>query len=174
MSSLASIVHRAMPIYAWAPKGYREMMAMPRNARLSMKDVQPALFKVEDFDWGDVYDINEKINRTAKYHKDDPGTDTWGPWRLIDGVRVGDCEDFAVHKLQFMMANGYDRGALRLAICLTEHKELHCVLLMYLSDGDAIILDNRNKGLWRKSKYLKYTWLSEEWPGHGFWWRKLT
>ncbi len=174
MPSLASVVYQVMPTYAWAPKGYREMLAKPRKAYLSMKGVKPSLFKVEDFDWDEVYDINEQINHTAKYLKDAPGKDVWGPWRLIDGVRVGDCEDYAVHKLQFMMAKGYDRGALRLAICRTEHNELHCVLLVYLSDGDAVILDNRNKTLWRKSKYLEYTWLAEEWPGHCFWWRKMT
>ena len=174
MSSLASIVHRAMPIYAWAPKGYREMMAKPHNARLSMKGVKLALFKVEDFNWDEVYDINEQINRFAKYYPDAPEKDIWGPWRLIDGVRVGDCEDFAVHKLQFLMEKGYDRGALRLAICLTEHKELHCVLLIYMSDDDAVILDNRTEGLWRKSRRPKYIWIAEEWPGHDFWWRKLT
>ena len=174
MPSLASLVHRATPIFAWAPKGYRDMLTKPRYVHLSMKDVRPALHRAEDFDWDGLFDINEQINRSARYRKDAPGKDTWGTWGLVDGVRVGDCEDYAVHKLRLAMSRGYNRGAMRLATCLTERGEPHCVLLVYLSDGDAIILDNRTEGLWRKSKRPSYTWLAEEWPGHDFWWKKLT
>lgn len=174
MPSLASLLHQVTPVFAWAPKGYREMMAKPRNARFSLLGVRPSMFKVEDFDWDGLWDINERVNRSAKFHPDAPGKDVWGPWTLLNGFRVGDCEDYAVHKLQSAMARGYARGGLRLATCLTETGEAHCVLLVYLSDGDAIILDNRTDGLWRKSRKPSYTWIAEEWPGHDFWWRKLS
>ncbi len=174
MPSLSSLFARALPVIAYSPKGFRVMMAKARYAHLSMKGVRPALYNLRDFYWDGAFDINEQVNRSATYRADVPGNDTWGAWEVVDGVRVGDCENFATHKLQLAMARGYNRGALRLATCLTERGEPHCVLLMYLSDGDAVILDNRTDALWRKSMRPGYTWLSEEWPGHGYWWKKMS
>ncbi len=175
MVSLAQTIHTATPIFAWAPKGYREMMAKTRFEYLSMSGVRPALLRKDQLNWSELSDVTESINRSAVYAKDEPGKDTWGPWHLVNGLRAGDCEDYAVHKLQRLLAIGYPRGALRLAVCRVGYmQEYHCVLLVYLDDGDAVILDNRTEGLWRKSRRPGYTWVSEEWPGRDFWWRKLT
>lgn len=174
MSSLAQIIGGAIPIFAWAPKGYRAMMKLSRYKRLSMAGVRSAVLDHKQLNWPDLFDVNEGVNRSAMYVADLPGKDVWGPWRLVNGKRVGDCEDYAVHKLQRLAAMGYPRGALRLAVCRVGPKQIpHCVLLVYLDDGDAIIMDNRTEGLWRKSGSFDHTWVSEEWPGRGFWWRKL-
>ncbi len=163
-------------MFAWAPKGYREMMAKPRYKHLSMKGVRSATAVSKDqHNWLSLADVNEEVNRSAMYVEDEPGKDVWGPWRLVDGLRTGDCDDYAVHKLQRLNALGYPRGALRLAVCQTGLSQLyHCVLLVYMDDGDAVILDNRTDGLWLKNIHRGYAWISEEWPGHDFWWRKLT
>lgn len=174
MPSLAKIIGAATPIFAWAPKGYREMMKLPRYKHLSMWGVRPAVLAKHQLNWTAFAEITEQVNRAARYKADKPGKDVWGPWKLIDGLRTGDCEDYAVHKLQAFVARGYPRGALRLAVCrVGQSKGYHCVLLVYLDDGDALILDNKTEGLWRKSRRPDYTWISEEWPGRDFWWRKL-
>ncbi len=175
MASLSQTVHTAMPCFAWAPKGYREMIAKPRFKHLSMWKVQPALLRLDQLDWSVLARATEMVNRSAVHVKDEAGKDVWGPWRLVNGLRAGDCDDYAVHKLQYLLHCGLPRGALRLAVCRVGlAQEYHCVLLVYLDDGDAVILDNRTEGLWRKSRRPDYTWVSEEWPGHDFWWRKLS
>ena len=163
-----------MPI-AWAPKGYREMMALPRYHHLSMGGVPTGVITRDRLDWSELEGVNESVNRSAVYVADEPGKDVWGPWRLVNGLRAGDCDDYAVYKLQRLVALRYPRGALRLAVCQVGLTQLyHCVLLVYLANGDAVILDNRGDGLWLKSLRKGYLWVSEEWPGHDFWWRKLT
>ncbi len=162
------------PIFTWAPKGYREMMAKVRYKHLSMWGVRSAVLGKGQLDWSALADVNESVNRSAVYVADKPGNDVWGPWRLVNGLRAGDCDDYAVHKLQRLVNRGCPRGALRLAVCQIGLSQLyHCVLLVYLDDGDAVIMDNRGDGLWLKSLRPGYTWISEEWPGHDFWWRKL-
>ncbi len=171
MTSLAQTIES----FAWAPRGYREMMKLPRYQHLSMEGVREALLSKDQFDWSALADVNEGVNRFAVYVADEPGKDVWGPWRLVNGLRAGDCEDYAVHKLQALVARGYPRGALRLAICRPRYSRVyHCVLLVYLDDGNAVILDNRTDGLWPVNRHPSYEWTSEEWPGRGFWWRKLT
>jgi predicted transglutaminase-like cysteine proteinase len=174
MPSLAQAIGIATPIFAWAPKGYREMMKLPRYQHLSMWKVRPdGLANSSHLKWA-LAEVTEQVNRSAMYVADDPGKDVWGPWKLVNGFRVGDCDDYAVHKLQALVARGYPRGALRLAICQIGLSQVyHCVLLVYLDDGDAVILDNRTESLWRKRQRGNYIWISEEWPGHDFWWRKL-
>ncbi len=163
-----------MPI-AWAPKGYREMMALPRYRHLSMGGVPTGVITADRLDWAVLSEVNEEVNHSAVYVADEPGKDVWGPWRLVNGLRAGDCDDYAVHKLQRLVALRYPRGALRLAVCQVGLTQLyHCVLLVYLANSDAVILDNRGDGLWLKSLRKGYLWVSEEWPGHDFWWRKLT
>lgn len=175
MPSLSSIIGAATPVFAWAPKGYREMIAKPRFKHLSMWGVRAAVLRKDQLDWSVLAQATEAVNRSAVYAEDEPGKDVWGPWRLVDGLRVGDCDDYAVHKLQYLLRCGLPRGALRLAVCRVGYlQEYHCVLLVYLDDGDAVILDNRTEGLWRKSRVAGYTWVSEEYPGHDFWWRKLS
>ena len=175
MPSLAKVVHSVMPIFAWAPKGYREMIKLPRYQHLSMEGVRAAVITRDQINWDELADVTESINRSATYVADEPGKDVWGPWKLVNGVRVGDCDEYAVHKLQALVARKYPRGALRLAVCrVGPMKIYHCVLLVYLDDGDAVILDNLTSSLWRKSQRSGYVWISEEWTGRDFWWRKLS
>ncbi len=175
MATLAQTVHTTMTLFAWAPKGYREMIKLPRFQHLSMWGVRKASLTKNQLNWTELYNVTETINRSAMYAVDQPGKDTWGPWKLVNGLRSGDCDDYAVHKLQRLIAMKYPRGALRLAVCRVGHFEsYHCVLLVYLSNGDAVILDNRTDALWLKSKRKDYKWVSEECPGRDFWWSKLS
>ncbi len=174
MTSLVQTL--GMSAVAWAPRGYREMMKLQRYHHLSMRGVRDVKLSKAQLDWTVLHDVNDGVNHSALYATEQPGEDVWGPWKLVNGLRTGDCEDYAIHKLQRLVAQRYPRGALRLAICHARglRRVYHCVLLVYLSDGDAVILDNRTDGLWLKSRRPEYTWVSEEWPGRDFWWRKLS
>lgn len=81
---------------------------------------------------GDVNQI-KYVGDAQKYRK----ADFWTA--IIDS---GDCEDYAIAKLQRLLLRGWPVQALHLACCWTETKEYHAVLVVDTPQG-AFILDNR-------------------------------
>lgn len=63
-------------------------------------------------------------------------------WERID-AGGGDCEDYALGKLNALLARGWPIAALRLACCYVETGEYHGVLLADLG-GQTYVLDNRH------------------------------
>lgn len=158
---------------AWSPKGYRDLVA--RDPLLSMRGVKPTSVAMDGGKWKHLSDVNTKINTMAVFANDPPGQDKWGPFRMLDGVRVGDCDDFAVHKLKALIASGWPRGSLRLTVCKTESGDYHCVLLVSLIGLPDACLDNRGYGVWMidSGPPARYTWISQEEPGQWYWWRSM-
>jgi predicted transglutaminase-like cysteine proteinase len=96
-------------------------------------------------------DVNRRVTPLAE----PPGSDDWRP---IDGTGAGDCEDFALTYAAALLAAGVPRGALELALALTEDGEPHVVLAVATSAG-TVVLDNRAPTPlpWRR---LPYRWLA--------------
>lgn len=63
-------------------------------------------------------------------------------WREAD-AQGGDCEDFAIAKLNQLVARGWSVAALRLATVWTERNDYHAVLVVRTGSGD-VVLDNRH------------------------------
>lgn len=169
MVSLKEVAQRS-----WAPKGYLEMMRTPEYQHLSQEGISPETVDLNKDNWEFLHRHNAKVNKFASYRADLPGRDQWGIWTLVNGLRRGDCDDYAVAKLDLLVKAGWPRGALRLAVCrvgLTQ--TYHCVLLVYGSNGKVAVLDNRSSGLYYKDATSRYEWISEESPGETFWWRKI-
>jgi predicted transglutaminase-like cysteine proteinase len=111
--------------------------------------------------------VNKEINAAIRY-RDDVDKDFWEV-----GGSEGDCEDFAIRKLQ-ELTRGFDfpRGALTLAACRLDRGRGHAVLLVH-SDKGVYVLDNLTPRVlpWRK---LPYRWVAREEPGSPFrLWRAL-
>jgi len=165
-----------------APRGYREFIR--EKPFMSMVGHEMAEVKIGVDRWEALNRFNILVNNQAVYYPDEPGKDRWGPWRIINGLRRGDCEDYAIHKLQALVANDWPRGACRLTICeVMSQKNLlnyrdkpvyHCVLLVYEINKGALILDNRRNKIIRVGVGAanEYRWIAEEWPDHKMW-RKL-
>ena len=158
---------------AWAPKGYRDLVV--GDPLLSMKGVKPARVMMTGGKWAELSMLNARINRMAMHVNDPPGQDKWGPFRMLNGMKVGDCDDFAVHKLRALIAAGWPRGALLLSVCQLSDGQYHCVLLVQCVGLPAACLDNRSDGIWDvdSAGTLEYTWVSQEMPGNGYWWRNM-
>lgn len=172
MASLSDIM---TGLLTWAPKGYREFIK--QKPFMSVEKVLPETVALGGDIWDFLLAINKFINEQAIYLADKKGEDRWGPWTLVNGLRRGDCEDYAIHKLQALIANGFPRGACRLAICkIKSTGQYHCVLLVYETGREPLVLDNRSPKVLRKGVGATndYEWIAEEFPGHGFWWRKLS
>ena len=64
-------------------------------------------------------------------------------WERITDEDAGDCEDFALGKLNRLLDLGWPIECLRLACCYVEDGGYHAVLAVMLEDGSDLILDNR-------------------------------
>lgn len=83
-------------------------------------------------------------------------------WRIVEQPGPGDCEDYALTWREELARTGLPRGAMDIAVVLTEQQEVHAVLVVHTDKG-SIVLDNRHDRPlpWRR---LPYAWLALE-PG---------
>lgn len=105
--------------------------------------------------------VNKEINAAIQY-REDPSRDVWEV-----GGQEGDCEDFAIRKLQVLtQQHGFPRGALTLSACRLDRGRGHAVLLVH-SDRGVYVMDNLTPRIlpWRK---LPYKWVAREEPGAPF------
>src|SRR3546814_7245367 len=112
--------------------------------------------------------VNKRVNAALRY-RDDADEDLWEV-----GGHEGDCEDFAIRKLQELTRGyGFPRGALTLAACRLDPGRGHAGLLVH-SDKGVYVMDNLTPRVlpWRK---LPYGWVAREEPGAPFrLWRALS
>src|SRR3546814_515145 len=93
--------------------------------------------------------VNKRVNAALRY-RDDADEDLWEV-----GGHEGDCEDFAIRKLQELTRGyGFPRGALTLAACRLDRGRGHAVLLVH-SDKGVYVMDNLTPRVlpWRKLPY---------------------
>lgn len=111
--------------------------------------------------------VNQDVNAAMTY-RDDADRDFWEV-----GGAEGDCEDFAIRKLQELVRDyGFPRGALTLTACRLDRGRGHAVLLVH-SDRGVYVMDNLSPRVlpWRR---LPYSWVAREEPGSPFrLWRAL-
>ena len=156
---------------AWPPNGYSDLVR--RDPSLTIEHVRPSVVPTRLL--YQIPRINEEVNSTYGYVRDLPGYDVWGWWRTRWQNKVGDCDDFAVEKLRRLIQAGLPRGALLLTVCRAENGVGHCIL-MAMTSSTKLVMDNRFLDV-RDIKLhpvKSYTWISQEWPGRKFWWRKLS
>jgi predicted transglutaminase-like cysteine proteinase len=91
-------------------------------------------------DYDVLKNINSEVN-ALPYIKDPIryGLQEW--WDRIDN-KGGDCEDFALGKLNRLLKEGFKIEQLRMATCWVETGEYHAVLAVDL-DNTQYVLDNR-------------------------------
>ena len=113
-----------------------------------------------------LVEVQDRVNRLIYFRPESKDV-----WQL--GVLAGDCEDFAISKLDILCGEyGWPRSALTLAACYTERGQGHAVLLAHTHKG-VYVLDNRRAEVkpWHR---LPYRWIAREEPGAPFGlWRKL-
>ncbi|MGF1594435.1 MAG: transglutaminase-like cysteine peptidase [Kiloniellaceae bacterium] len=123
----------------------------------SFSPCRVASTKVREAELGQVHRL---VNESVQFRNEPK--DIWEP-----AGSWGDCEDFAIRKLQILMEDfGWPRGALTLAVCRIETGQRHAVLLAHTSRG-VYALDNRQAFVlpWRA---LDYRWQAREEAGSPF------
>lgn len=93
--------------------------------------------------------INTLTNAAIDYRREAAGNNDW---RVLPDA--GDCEDYAVTKMSFLVAVGFPRAALLLAAVVTDKGEHHMVLVAQTVDG-SLALDSRIDPIlpWRDTQY---------------------
>lgn len=109
--------------------------------------------------------INREVNQRIIYRSDKEIFGESEFWAVAK--EYGDCEDFALVKLETLLDHGWDRVNLRLTTCWTETREYHAVLTVETNHG-TYVLDNRFDKVvpWA---ILRYKWHKREIPGSGMW-----
>jgi hypothetical protein len=92
----------------------------------------------------DLQLVNDEVN-AFPYVSDAARYKTSEFWARID-AEGGDCEDFALGKLNRLLKLGWPIDRLRLACCYVETDEYHAVLSVR-GDDREYILDNRFPGV---------------------------
>ncbi len=88
-------------------------------------------------------------------------------WTPLEGRGRGDCDDFALTKLNWLTQLGWPRDALRLTLATLPDGEYHLVLAVRTDRGDYILDNLRSLPIpWTA---LPYRWLGQEIPTSGAW-----
>lgn len=146
-----------------------------RKPRLAMRSYEPSQAAAGRDSTATLYRVQEAVNASIRYQADAPGRDRWGVlgWRKIWGltgrrwIRVGDCDDYAVAKLERLLVDF--GGSLRLVMC-RYGRIAHLVLAVQTTET-TFILDNRQSGIWSWDdvRFSDYRWIAASVPGRLRW-----
>jgi predicted transglutaminase-like cysteine proteinase len=132
-------------------------VANPRAQRQS----RPALKEI----WPLLISVNDRINRAMIERTDQEtyGVSEYWTMPLESGLRVGDCEDYALEKRHALIAAGVPAEALSIAVVTTVRGDTHAVLLAATDHGEYV-LDNLSAWIvpWTKAGY---TWRERQVAG---------
>ena len=87
--------------------------------------------------------INASVNDAHEYQTDKSGYRIDDYWAIMTGSEKGDCEDFALTKMQALIDAGYPVKNLQIAIVGTGTFVDHAVLIIQTVNRGTLVLDNR-------------------------------
>lgn len=113
--------------------------------------------------WTELQDVNRRINREIKPLTDSEAFGRYEYWTLplsMDGVAVGDCEDYALEKRRELISRGWPESSLLLAAAMAPGYGRHAILVVVTDQGDYV-LDNLNDDVkpWFSTGY---TWQTRQ------------
>ena len=69
----------------------------------------------------------------------------------------GDCEDYAIAKASALLALGYRREDMRIAVFSRPHRKADHAVLVVRHEGSQLVLDNANRWIYPLGKDVAYT-----------------
>ena len=90
-----------------------------------------------------VKEIQAAVNSEHAYKSDASGYGIGDFWDFMSAGQSGDCEDFALTKMQDLIDYGVEVKNLRLMLCEVSTGQHHAVLAIITSNRGTLILDNR-------------------------------
>jgi predicted transglutaminase-like cysteine proteinase len=100
--------------------------------------------------------INNDINKSVKYLTDDENYKTPEYWVIAE--RIGDCEDYALRKLEECIKAGIDAKNCCLATCWVENDGGYHAVLVVKDNEHLYVLDNRFNYVYEMTDDNGYKW----------------
>jgi predicted transglutaminase-like cysteine proteinase len=124
---------------------------------LCTNDVENDPMHITAEKWAELGSIQELVNTSHDYENDASGKEIGDDWRVMGEGEAGDCEDFALTKINELIDAGWPVGNLQMATCYTETGGYHAVVLIRTSNMGNLILDNRYENIMFQNN-LDYRW----------------
>ena len=117
--------------------------------------------------------MNVTVNASIEPRPDGLGgsIETWSLPLEHSGPASGDCEDYALEKQHLLIARGWPRSMLRLAVALHPKLGTHAVLIATTADGD-FVLDNLSSKV-RRWNQTGYVFLARQSPDDDLVWHAV-
>jgi Bacterial transglutaminase-like cysteine proteinase BTLCP len=133
----------------------------------------PGVIVIDLPHWNQLEQVQVEVDRKVQYVSDMQrfGVEDW--WE--PATDKGDCEDIVLTKRQRLMDLGWPADALRIAVVLDQHGELHAVLtvdvLSQQGKPATYVLDSHFEHVepWQYFGQYGYTWLERSKPGSTQW-----
>jgi predicted transglutaminase-like cysteine proteinase len=91
-----------------------------------------------------IKEINLDVNSSHEYQSDSSGWRVQEYWDIMSAGEKGDCEDFALTKMQALLDYGVGVEHLQIATCAVEQGlGWHAVLMIQTQNRGTLVLDNR-------------------------------
>ena len=113
-------------------------------------------------------EVNLAVNRAIRYRSDDKVFGRAEFWTVVADGDAGDCEDFALTKLQRLLDRGFPREAMRLAIVHRPRDGIRHAVLTVETDRGTYVLDSSYNRVVAWSDLPYTNWMREN-PGHERW-----
>jgi len=91
--------------------------------------------------------VQRQVNTEHRYRTDQSGYNVGDHWAIMGEGDSGDCEDFALTKMQMLLDAGYAAKNLQLATGITETGQGHAFLLVQTVNRGTLVLDNRYQNI---------------------------
>jgi len=125
---------------------------------------------VSEADFETIANVNAQVNSEHEYETDQSGYGVGEHWAIMEAGDRGDCEDFALTKMQELIDAGYDAKNLQMAWGQTETGGDHAFLIIQTSNRGTLVLDNRYQSVMRIEnvpyRFQAYQRAGTAWAGY--------
>lgn len=146
------------------PPGFNQFCLDNPAHPICTNEEQADPINLSDSQYQDLQSVNAQVNSEHDYQSDASGYGIGEYWAIMGAGDKGDCEDFALTKVQALIDSGWSPKNLQLAVCYTELGEGHAVLMIRTKNRGNLILDNRFQEV-RNQSSLNYNWHSSQLAG---------
>lgn len=126
------------------PGGFAQFCSDNPSHPICTNTEYPTPLNVGNTLWEKIKDINLDVNSSHGYKADSSGWREGENWEILGTGEPGDCEDFALTKMDDLYDYGVPIKHLQMATCYVEQGlGYHAVLMIQTQNRGILVLDNR-------------------------------
>jgi predicted transglutaminase-like cysteine proteinase len=156
-------------VQANQPSAYADLCRRHANlCEVPEKPAADAPIVLDETTFAALDEVNYEVNRAIRYRSDREVYGRRDFWTVADAGDAGDCEDFALAKLERLLARGFPREAMRLAVVHRPRDGVRHAVLTVDTDRGTYVLDSSYSRVMAWDD-LPYTNWARERPGRQRW-----